>query len=112
MIIFILYIYYNLYYFYNPKMPNQTNSKRISISLNPDLYAVISDLADLQNKPMSRVVVELMEEMHPVLSQLRDGIKELKESNNKDEVLKRIGSSVLLDGTEQLGQLSKELKEL
>ena len=93
-------------------MPNQTNSKRISISLNPGLYAVISDLADLQNKPMSRVVVELMEEMHPVLSQLRDGIKELKESNNKDEVLKRIGSSVLLDGTEQLGQLSKELKEL
>jgi uncharacterized membrane protein (DUF106 family) len=37
---------------------------------------------------MSRVVVELMEEMHPVLSQLRDGIKEVKESNNKDEVLK------------------------
>ena len=93
-------------------MPNQTNSKRISISLNLDLYAVISDLADLQNKPMSRVVVELMEEMHPVLSQLRDGIKEVKESNNKDEVLKRIGSAVLLDGTEQLGQLSKELKEL
>lgn len=93
-------------------MPNQTNSKRISISLNPDLYAVISDLADLQNKPMSRVVVELMEEMHPVLSQLRDGIKEVKESNNKDEVLKRIGSSVLMSGTEQLGELSKELKEL
>ena len=93
-------------------MPNQTNSKRISISLNPDLYAVISDLADLQNKPMSRVVVELMEEMHPVLSKLRDGIKEVKESNNKDEVLKRIGSAVLLDGTEQLGQLSRELKEL
>ena len=93
-------------------MPNQTNSKRTSISLNPDLYAVISDLADLQNKPMSRVVVELMEEMHPVLSQLRDGIKEVKESNNKDEVLKRIGSAVLLDGTDQLGQLSRELKEL
>ena len=91
-------------------MPNQTNSKRISISLNPDLYAVISDLADLQNKPMSRVVVELMEEMHPVLSQLRDGIKEVKESNNKDEVLRRIGSSVLMSGTEQLGELSKELK--
>ena len=93
-------------------MPNQTNSKRISISLNPDLYAVISDLADLQNKPMSRVVVELMEEMHTVLSQLRDGIKEVKEFNNKDEVLNRIGSAVLLDGTEQLGQLSKELKKL
>ena len=93
-------------------MPNQTNSKRISISLNPDLYAVISDLADLQNKPMSRLVVELMEEMHPVLSQLRDGIREVKESNNKDEVLKRIGSAVLMSSTEQLGELSKELKGL
>lgn len=93
-------------------MTNQTNSKRISISLNPDLYAVISDLAELQNKPMSRVVVELMEEMHPVLSQLRDGIREVKESNNKDEVLKRIGSAVLMSGTEQLGELSKELKGL
>ena len=93
-------------------MPNQTNSKRISISLNPDLYAVISDLADLQNKPMSRVVVELMEEMHPVLSQLRDGIKEVKESNNKDEVLKRIGSAVLLDGTDLLGGFSQEIRKL
>ena len=88
-------------------MPNQTNSKRISISLNPDLHALISDLAELQNKPMSRVVVELLEEMHPVLSQLRDGIREVKESNNKDEVLKRIGSAVLMSGTEQLGELSK-----
>lgn len=93
-------------------MPNQTNSKRISISLNPELYAVVSQLAELQNKPMSRVVVELMEEMHPVLSQLRDGIREVKESNNKDEVLKRIGSAVLMSGTEQLGELSKELKGL
>lgn len=93
-------------------MPNQTNSKRISISLNPDLHALISDLAELQNKPMSRVVVELLEEMHPVLSQLRDGIREVKESNNKDEVLKRIGSAVLMSGTEQLGELSKELKGL
>lgn len=93
-------------------MANQTTSKRIPISLKPELYAVISDLADLQNKPMSRVVVELMEEMHPVLSQLRDGIREVKESNNKDEVLKRIGSAVLMSGTEQLGELSKELKDL
>ena len=93
-------------------MPNQTNSKRISISLNPDLYSVVSDLAELQNKPMSRVVVELMEEMHPVLFQLRDGLKEVQKSNDKSAVLKRLGSQILMDGTEQLGELSKELKDL
>lgn len=93
-------------------MPNQTTSKRVPLSLKPELYALIYELAELQNKPMSKVVVELLEEMSPVLVQIRDGIKEVKQSNNKDEVLKRIGSAMLMDGTEQLGQLSKELKQL
>lgn len=93
-------------------MPNQTTSKRVPLSLKPELYALISELAELQNKPMSKVVVELLEEMSPVLVQIRDGIKEVKQSNSKDEVLKRIGSAMLMDGTEQLGQLSKELKQL
>ena len=93
-------------------MPNQTTSKRVPLSLKPELYALISELAELQNKPMSKVVVDLLEEMSPVLVQIRDGIKEVKQSNNKDEVLKRIGSAMLMDGTEQLGQLSKELKQL
>ena len=93
-------------------MPNQTNSKSISISLNPDLHAVISDLAELQNKPMSRIVVELLEEMHPVLTAVRDGLKEVQETNDKQAVLKRIGGALLMDGTEQLGNLSKELKNL
>lgn len=93
-------------------MPNQTTSKRVPISLKPELYAVISDLAELQNKPMSKVISDLLEEMSPLLSGLRDGLKEVKESNNKNEVLKRIGNALLMDGTEQLGELSKELKGL
>ncbi|MBV6552604.1 hypothetical protein KTN00_16545 [Acinetobacter soli] len=93
-------------------MPNQTTSKRVPISLKPELYAVISDLAELQNKPMSKVISDLLEEISPLLSGLRDGLKEVKESNNKNEVLKRIGNALLMDGTEQLGELSKELKGL
>ena len=93
-------------------MPNQTSSKRISISLPPDLYAVVFELAELQNKPMSRVVVDLVEETKLALVLLRDAIKEVRESDNKEDVLKRIGASILLDGTEQLGQLSREIKDL
>lgn len=93
-------------------MPNQTTSKRIPISLKPELYAVISDLAELQNKPMSKVVVELLEEMHPVLEGVRDGLKEVRETNDKTAVLKRLGGALLMEGTEQLGNLSKELKNL
>ena len=93
-------------------MPNQTNSKRISISLNPEVYSVISDLADLQNKPMSRIVVELLEEMHPVLEGVRDGLKEVLETNDKSAVLRRLGGALLMEGTEQLGNLSRELRSL
>ena len=59
-------------------MPNQTISKRIPISLKPELYAVVSDLAELQNKPMSQVVVGILEEMYPMLEMVRDGLKEVK----------------------------------
>ena len=93
-------------------MPNQTNSKRISISLNPELHSVISDLADLQNKPMSRIVVELLEELQPVLTNVRDGLHEVKKSNDPQAVLKRIGQDLVMTGTTQLGVISKEVQDL
>ena len=93
-------------------MPNQTRSKRIALSLKPEIYSVISDLAQLQNKPMSAVIVELIEELAPVLSNVRDGLKEVNQTNDKAAALRRIGAALLMDGTEQLGNLSKELKQL
>ena len=93
-------------------MPNQTNSKRISISLNPELHAVISDLADLQNKPMSQVVVGILGEMHPMLEMVRDGLKEVKNGTDPKAVLKQFGSDLILEGSEHLGELSKEVKKL
>ena len=93
-------------------MPNQTNSKRISISLNPELYAVVSQLADLQNKPMSRVVVELMEEMHPILASMASAMAEVKKSNDPTAVLKQFGQDVIMDANELLGGFSQEIKKL
>ena len=93
-------------------MPNQTRSKRISLSLTPEVYEVVSDLAELQNKPMSRVVVEIMHDMLPFLAGVRDGLKEVQQSTDKNEALKRLGNTLLMEGTEHLGELSKELKNL
>ena len=88
-------------------MPNQTTSKRVPLSLSPQLYEIISDLSELQNKPMSRVIVELLEEMQPVLSSVRDGLQEVKDSNDPKSVLKRLGQELVLSGTEQLGSISR-----
>lgn len=93
-------------------MPNQTKSKRIPISLKPELYSVISDLSEIQNKPMSRLVTEMLDELLPVLTSVRDGLQELQKTNDPKAILKRIGSDLLIDGTQQLGVLSKEIKDL
>lgn len=93
-------------------MPSQTTSKRVPISLKPEIYAVISDLSELQNKPMSKVVVELLEEMYPILCSVRDGLVEVKQTNDPKAVLRRLGHDLLIEGSQQLGDLSKELKEL
>lgn len=93
-------------------MPNQTSSKRISISLPPDVYAMVSDLADLQGKPMSRVVVELLTEMTPVLSLLSEGLREVEKSSNKSELLKQIGFDLLMNSNEKLGEFSSELQKI
>ena len=93
-------------------MPNQTSSKRIPISLRPELYAVISDLSEVQNKPMSRVVVELLEEMQPVLESVRDALSEVKKSNDPMSVARKFGQNSLMDANEKLGEFSKELKRL
>lgn len=93
-------------------MPNQTKSKRIPISLKPELYSVISDLSDIQNKPMSRIVTEMLDELLPVLTSVRDSLQELQKSNDPNAIIKRIASDLLIDGTQQLGALSKEIKDL
>jgi hypothetical protein len=47
-----------------------TTKPRISITLDPDQHEVLARLADLQGRPMSRIVMELLGEMTPVLGRL------------------------------------------
>jgi hypothetical protein len=93
-------------------MPNQTRSKRIALSLKPEIYAVISDLADLQQKPKSQVIVDMLDEIKPMLEVIRDGLQEVKSGNDPKAFLRKFGNDLLLDGSEQLGELSKEIKNL
>lgn len=93
-------------------MPNQTRSKRIALSLKPEIHSVISDLAELQNKPMSAVVVELLEEMHPMLLEIRNALHELKTSTDPHSVVRKFGQNAVMDTAEALGRISKEVKAL
>lgn len=71
-------------------MPNQTRSKRLPLSLNPEITSVLDDLSKLQNKPKSRIVAEILEEALPQLILMRDSLQAVKDGMNPDEVVQNM----------------------
>lgn len=71
-------------------MPNQTDSKRVQVSINPEIHKVLDDLSDLQKKPKSRIVAEILEETLPQLILMRDSLQAVKDGMNPQEVVQNI----------------------
>lgn len=89
-------------------MPNQTTSKRLPVSLKPDLYSVISDLATFHKKPMSKIVVELLEQMQPILEAQRDALKAVDLGLDPSKAILAMFASGFAD----MGDFGEELKEV
>ena len=53
-------------------------SKRIAITCPDHLYKVLSGLSAFQQVPMSRVIVELLEEAYPALLTVHDSLNEIR----------------------------------
>lgn len=52
-----------------------TSKPRITITIEPDDYAVLQRMARLQRRSMSRIVTELLHEVAPVLSRVADALE-------------------------------------
>jgi len=57
-----------------------SRSPRIAVTLPPDIYAAVKDLADLTDQPMSRLVAELATESAPYLARIAAQIRAIKET--------------------------------
>lgn len=65
-----------------------TNKPRITISLDPDHYAVLAEMAKLVKSPMSAIVSEIVGEAVPVFTRV---VKLIREANAlKGEVGERV----------------------
>lgn len=87
-------------------MPNQTNSKRLSLSVAPDLHKVLTDLAKLQKKPKSRIIVEILEEALPTLIQFRDALEQV----SKGADAQTVANSLLESAMVQIQQKKEDMK--
>lgn len=53
----------------------QTTSKRIALTLKPQVYRTVERLGKAQNKAMASVIAELMEEQEPMLRLMADAFE-------------------------------------
>lgn len=87
-------------------MPNQTDSKRVQVSINPTIHKVLDDLSGLQKKPKSRIVAELLEEMLPQLIVIRDSLQAVQDGMNPKEV----AQNMLISAHQMLNDLEEKNK--
>jgi predicted DNA-binding protein len=62
----------------------------LPLSLNPEITSVLDDLSELQNKPKSRIVNEILEQALPQLILMRDSLQAVKDGMNPQEVVQNI----------------------
>lgn len=81
-------------------MPNQTRSRRVALSVPPELNDILEDLSDLQSIPKTKVILALLQEMQPQLTAFRDALKAAKEGQNPNKIL----AGMLADSLSELGE--------
>ena len=82
-------------------------SKRLPLTLDPELGKLIEDIAELRGIKQTRVVTEILEESRPQLEIIRDALKTIK--NNESVSLDQVLSKMLGDS---FGNLSEAFKGL
>lgn len=82
-------------------------SKRLPLTLDPELGKLIEDIAELRGIKQTRVVTEILEESRPQLEVVRDALKAIK--NNEAVSLDQVLSKMLGDSFENLSEVFKGL---
>jgi wyosine [tRNA(Phe)-imidazoG37] synthetase (radical SAM superfamily) len=73
-----------------------TKTKRLPLTLDPELGKLIAEIAELRDIKQTRVVTELLEECRPQLQTIRDAlfaIKNNEKPNHEDILIKLMGDS-------------------
>lgn len=88
-----------------------TNKPRITISMSPNLHETFKRFAQLQGRPMSSVIVEILESIHPPLmrtialleaaqdapKQVRDGLRSTVENMEMEFTRQQVGALAQMD---------------
>jgi len=85
---------------------------RLALSLPPDVYAAVFDLADAVGKPASKVVTGLLQEMLPELQGMAKFARASRSGNKAaaKRALKQVFGDALAHQLQQQAELFKQAK--
>ena len=87
-------------------MPSQ--KPRLNLTLDEDLNEIITDLSELMGIPKTRVITDLLKDVLPVLTEVRDALKLAKEKKSVVPNLARLAASA----NAGIGVINKEMADL
>lgn len=85
---------------------------RVALTVPPDLNQILDDLARLQGIPKTKVILSILTEMQPILSELRDALHNVKTSSDPNSVLRSFGLSAVTNATKATADLASEVGTL
>lgn len=97
--------------FWSFKLPSQ--KPRLNLTLPDSLNEVISELAELQGIPKTRIITEILLEVEPMLKQMSEALTAVKE-NKQDavKIARDYAQNALLESNEKLGSFAQEVRKL
>jgi hypothetical protein len=85
---------------------------RVALTVPPELNQILDDLARLQGIPKTKVILSILTEMKPILSELRDALHNVKTSSDPQSVLRSFGLSSVTNATKATADLASEVATL
>lgn len=87
-------------------MPSQ--KPRLNLTLDEDLNEVITDLSQLMGIPKTRVITDLLKDVLPVLSEMRDALRLAKDKKSVIPNLARLAAGA----NAEAGIINAEMADL
>lgn len=90
-------------------MPSQ--KPRIALTLDTDLNDLLADLSVLMKKPKSTIITELLVDVAPMLTDIRDALRLAEQKKDVKPVLARMAASANIIAADMNNDLLSELNK-
>ena len=77
-------------------------AKRVALTIEPELHALLTDIANHQNKPVTTVINDFLEASRPVALAMKKAFDDLKLGKNQEQILQQLMAAGLQAAADEM----------